>query len=88
MAAAPAEPARAPGYDAAAQDHAWLTTQGTDGLLELRYPALRCLHAAKAPGHTPEALAALWRGETWDALYHQAPALDRLVNECNDAVRK
>lgn len=86
VAAAPAEPARAPGYDAAAQDHAWLTTQGTDGLLELRYPDRRCLHAAKAPGHTPEALAALWRGETWDALYHQAPALDRLVNECSDAI--
>ena len=64
----------------------------TDSIEELTYPARKRVHNLKyytwveQQGRTVEELDALWYDteHTWDAVHHQADALDELINAFNE----
>ena len=82
-------------YDAkaAAVDHnLHMLGLRTDAMEELTYPARKRVHNLKyytwveQQGRTVEELDALWYDteHTWDAVHHQADALDELINAFNE----
>ena len=82
-------------YDAkaAAVDHnLHMLGLRTDSMEELTYPARKRVHNLKyytwveQQGRTVEELDALWYDteHTWDAVHHQADALDELINAFNE----